>query len=97
MLRIVALALDMSPSCFHMKTRAREVSELRFIAAVLLRSNFPQITLQKIGSLFGGQDHSSVLNGLSRAYDHIYTGDTRFLNKYNKALQSVNIWLNTEE
>jgi len=97
MLRIVALSLDMSPSCFRMKTRAREVSEMRFIAAVLLRSNFPQITLQQIGTLFGGQDHTSVLNGLSRAYDYIYTGDTRFLNKYNKALQSVNIWLRTEE
>jgi chromosomal replication initiation ATPase DnaA len=97
MLRIVAMALDMSPGCYRMKTRVRNIAELRFIAAVLLRSNFPKITLHQIAAFFGGQDHTSVINGLTRAYGLIHTGDPRFLNKYNKALQSVNIWLRTEE
>ena len=97
MLRVVAAALDMAPECYRMRTRIRSISELRFIAAVLIRSNFPKVTLHQIAALFGGQDHTSIINGLTRAYDLIYTGDQRFIGKYNKALQSVNIWLRTEE
>lgn len=97
MLRVIAIALDMSPDCYKMKTRMRNIAELRFIAAMLLRSNFPKITLHQVAALFGGQDHTSVMSGLTRAYDLIYTGDQRFITKYNKALQSVNIWLRTEE
>ena len=97
MLHVIAVALDMSPGCFTLRTRARNIVEMRFIAAVLLRSNFPKITLQQIAAFFGGQDHTSVLSGLARAYNLIHTGDYRFLTKYNKALQSVNIWLRTEE
>jgi chromosomal replication initiation ATPase DnaA len=97
MLRVIAVALDMAPGCFRMKTRIRSIAELRFIAAVLIRTHFPKVTLHQIAAFFGGQDHTSVINGLTRAYDLIYTGDQRFLNKYNKAAQSVNIWLRTEE
>lgn len=97
MLRVVATALNMSPDCYRMKTRIRNIAELRFIAAMLLRSNFPKITLHQVAALFGGQDHTSVMSGLSRAYDLIYTGDQRFIDKYNKALQAVNVWLRTEE
>ena len=97
MLRVVAIALDMSPDFYKMKTRQRDVVELRFIAAMLLRSNFPKITLHQVAALFGGQDHTSVMSGLSRAYDLIYTGDQRFIKKYNTAAQSVNLWLRTEE
>ena len=97
MLRVIAIALDMTPECYRMKTRVRSIAELRFVAAMLLRSNFPKITLHQVAALFGGQDHTSVMSGLTRAYDLIYTGDQRFINKYNSALQAVNIWLRTEE
>ena len=97
MLKVIAIALDMNPVCYRMKTRIRSIVELRFIAAVLLRSNFPKITLHQVAALFGGQDHTSVISGLSRAYDLITTGDPRFLKKYNTALKSVNVWLRTEE
>jgi chromosomal replication initiation ATPase DnaA len=93
MLKIVALALDMSPDCFRMKTRVREITELRFLGALLLRMNFPRMTLNEIAALFGGQDHSSIINGVARANDLIYTGDPRFVKKYNAALKSVNLWL----
>ena len=97
MLRVIAIALDMNPACYKMKTRVRSIAELRFIAAMLLRSNFPKITLHQVAALFGGQDHTSVISGLTRAYDLISTGDQRFIKKYNTALQSVNTWLRTEE
>jgi len=97
MLRVIAIALDMAPECYRMKTRIRSIAELRFIAAMLLRSNFPKITLHQVAALFGGQDHTSVISGLTRAYNLIYTGDQRFINKYNTAAKAVSIWLRTEE
>jgi len=37
MLKVIALALDMNYECFKMKTRVRDVVELRFIGAMFLR------------------------------------------------------------
>jgi chromosomal replication initiation ATPase DnaA len=93
MLEIIAKGLGMSPTCFEMKTRVREIAEMRFIAAALLRQNYPALTLQDIAKLFGGQDHTSIMSGLDRARNLIYSGDTRFIQKYNMALKSVNEWL----
>ena len=81
MLRVIAKALGMSPDSYKLKNRERYIVELRFIAALLLRRNFPKMTLHQIGTLFGGQDHTSII------------GDPRFVTKYNTALQSVNLWL----
>ena len=75
MLRVIAAALNEQPATYQLKTRIRNVVELRFIAALCLRSNFPNITLQQIAAFFGGQDHTSVINGLARAYALIYAGD----------------------
>jgi len=96
MLHVIALALDMSPDCFRWKTRVRHVVELRFIASLFLRQHFPALTLHQIAAYFGGQDHSSVINGLSRAYNLIYIQDAEFLKKYNTALKSVTTWLRKE-
>jgi len=96
MLRIIAIALEMSPECFRIKSRTRDITELRYIGAIFLRRNFPMMTLFQIATLFGGQDHTSVINGITRAYELINTGDTKFMNKYNKALNSVNLWLQKE-
>lgn len=96
MLGVIAKALDMSPACFKMRSRMREITELRFIGAIFLRKYFPQITLNQIAAFYGGQDHTSVLNGLARANDLLYTGDVRFIKKYNRVLNMVNIWLRKE-
>lgn len=97
MLKVIAISLGMSPNCYKMKTRVRNVAELRFIAAMFLRTNFPEITLNQIAALFGGQDHSSVISGLTRGYNLVYTGDLRFMTKYNTAQKAVNIWLRRGE
>ncbi len=96
MLHIIAAALNESPQGYKLRTRVRNIVELRFIGAMFLRSNFPMITLQQIASLFGGQDHTSIINGLARAYDLIYIGDDRFLTKYKAAFAAVNLWLRNE-
>ena len=96
MLHIIAASLGMNPNCFQLKTRTRDIVELRFIAALCLRSNFPTITLHQIAVLFGGQDHSSIISGLARAHNLIYTEDERFLEKDQSALKAVNLWLRNE-
>jgi chromosomal replication initiation ATPase DnaA len=97
MLHVIALALDMSPDCYRLKSRIRNIVEMRFIAALFLRQHYPMLTLEDIARLFGGQDHTSVMSGLARAYDLIHTEDQRFLKKYNTALKSVNLWLKGAE
>ena len=96
MLQIVAGALNMDITSYKKKTRERDYVDLRFIAAFLLRSFFPGVTLQNITVFFGGQDHTSIINGLARAGMLIATGDARFTAKYEAALRSVNKWLRKE-
>lgn len=93
MLHVIAMALDMSPEAYKLKTRVRPVVELRFVASLLLRQHFPALTLQQIAAYFGGQDHSSVINGISRAHNLLYVRDIPFVKKYNTALKSVTSWL----
>lgn len=93
MMTVIARSLDMDPSCYRIRSRARDIAELRFIAALFLRENYPTLTLQRIARLFGGQDHSSVVSGIGRAHDLICTGDPRFISKYNSVLKSVDQWL----
>ncbi len=93
MLYKIAIALDMDPACYKMKTRARDVVELRFIGAHFIRMYFPEVRLQQIAAFFGGQDHSSVISGLMRAYELIHIEDTRFLEKYTTAEKAVDLWL----
>jgi len=96
MLYVVAGALRMDYSCYKKKTRARDIVDLRFIASHLLRTYFPAITLQQISVLFGGQDHSSVINGLSKTNTLLAISDESFTHKYETALKSVTTWLRKE-
>ena len=97
MLEIIAVALDMNPACYKLRTRVRIITELRFIAAMFVRTNFPKITLHQIAGMFGGQDHTSILSGLTRGYNLIHTGDLNFMTKYNVAQKAVSIWLRRGE
>ena len=96
MLDVIAIALGMSPGCYKLRSRLRNIVELRFVGALFLIMHFPNVTLSQIASLFGGQDHSSVISGIARANNLLYTGDERFMTKYNNALNSVNLWLERE-
>jgi chromosomal replication initiation ATPase DnaA len=93
MMEVIAGALNMSASCYSMRSREREIVELRFLASMFMRTHFPYTTLQQIAALFGGLNHSSVINGLARAYDLIYTGDSLFISKYNAARKAVDAWM----
>lgn len=93
MLQVIANALHMSIDNFRVKCRKREVVELRFLSSLLLRKFYPRLTLKQIACLYGGQDHSSIINGVERATDLLETKDIAFTKKYNTALNTVTQWL----
>jgi len=93
MLYIIAATLNMDPESFSIKGRSREVVELRFLGALLLRRYFPDIRLRQIAELFGGQDHTSVINAVTRANELLYTHDLAFTTKYNNTIKIVNQWI----
>jgi chromosomal replication initiation ATPase DnaA len=92
-LNIIAASMGMHPDCFKIKGRSRDVVELRFLAALLLRRYFPDIRLKQIAALFGGQDHTSVMNALTRANDLLYINDLAFTTKYNNTIKTINQWI----
>lgn len=96
LLKVVAAALCMDTACYTTKSREKDFVDLRFIGASLLRCYFPGITLHEITFLFGGQDHTSIMNGLSRAAMLLDSGDERFTGKYDVALKAVNTWIRKE-
>jgi chromosomal replication initiation ATPase DnaA len=96
LIAIVIEALGMTATDLSRKSRKRDVVELRFIVATLLRTYFPSLTLLQISVHFGGQDHTSVLNGLARAQCLLQVKDPSFTTKYQTALQYVNQWLKRE-
>lgn len=96
MLAVIARALGMDATCYKLRSRQRPIVELRFIASHFLRSYFPTITLLHISYYFGGFDHTSIINGLTRANNLIACGDEQFLTKYQTVLNSVNQWLQKE-
>ena len=93
MLQIIAGASQMDLHTFTTKTRKREIVELRFLASLLLRKYYPGITLKQIAVLYGGQDHTSVMNGLARANDLLDINDPVFTYKYLNAVTAINQWI----
>ncbi|MBC7552535.1 MAG: hypothetical protein H7257_01005 [Taibaiella sp.] len=96
LLQVVAAALGMEVKDYATKCRTRPYVDLRFIAANLLCSHFPAITLLQITVFFGRQHHTSILNGLERVRALIAAGDPRFMAKYETAQAAVNRWVRKE-
>jgi chromosomal replication initiation ATPase DnaA len=93
MMRIIADALDTNLYYYQTKGRKREIVELRFVAALLLRNYYPTITLKQIAMLFGGQDHTSVINAIKKGRGLLHVKDELFSYKYDLATQAVDNWL----
>jgi chromosomal replication initiation ATPase DnaA len=96
LLNVVAACLHMDPALYCSTCRERSIVEMRFLGAFMLRTYFPAITLQQISVLFGGRDHTTIINALHRAGALIATGDVRFTSKYQTVLRSMNLWLRKE-
>ena len=96
LLMVIAASLNMDITDYKTKCRLKQFVDLRFIGAHLLCQYFPGITLQQITVFFGGQHHTSILNGLDRVKRLIAAGDPRFMSKYEAVLVAVNRWIRRE-
>lgn len=93
LLRIIAIALNMDPNSYRTRSRRRSFTDLRFIGSMFLRRHFPELTLQQVAQFFGGQDHTSVINGMRRAQNLLQARDPEFLKKYKLVLKAVERWI----
>jgi chromosomal replication initiation ATPase DnaA len=94
MMQKIASVLHMSPECYVVKMRQRDIVDLRFIAAHLLRRYFPGITLNDIALYFGGRDHTTIINALRKTNDLLQTNDLCFTTKYYHVIRALNEWIN---
>lgn len=79
----VSIALEVTIEDIKSDRRFTDLSEARFILFFLIKNN-TELTLREIGNLFGGRDHSTVLNGIGRYEELVYAKDKQFLTKINK-------------
>jgi chromosomal replication initiation ATPase DnaA len=93
MLHIIAKTLGMVDDCYTLRSRRRDIVDARFISTLLLRRFYPKVTLKQIAAFYGGQDHTSIMNAITRGSNLLETHDIVFTKKYNQALNAVLIWL----
>ncbi|TVR53904.1 MAG: chromosomal replication initiator protein DnaA [Gemmatimonadales bacterium] len=66
----VARAWDVPPESLSSKRRTREITEPRQVAMFLIRELLDR-SLQNIGALFGGRDHSTVIYAIKKVQQRI--------------------------
>ena len=71
----VLLAVDRPTS--SSKSRSRPLTQARHIAMYLMRE-CTGLSLVKIGEIFGGRDHTTVLHGIKKVEDEMRARDTTF-------------------
>jgi chromosomal replication initiator protein len=64
------------------KTRKREVVEARQLAMDLIKQEFDHLSLKKIGEMFGGRDHTTVIHARKTVFDLNQTSK-EFSRKYD--------------
>ncbi len=87
-LELVAHILNMPKEAYTEKSRKRNAVHMRFIASILLREYMPKLPYKEIGKLFGGQDHTTVMNSVYRGWRLVST-NADFANKYKKCKQAL--------
>ena len=93
MLAKIAEALGMPIDAYKIASKKAEFVDLRFIAAVMLEDYYPSLTAKAVAEIFGGQDHTTVLNARVSARKYLATQDERFCKKYHIVKQAIEEWL----
>ncbi len=70
---IVADYYNLSPTQLTGKIRTGQVALARHIAMYLIRNILTDVSLKKIGDIFGGKDHTTVINGVQRVEKELKT------------------------
>ena len=74
-INIVAEYYKLSPSELTGKNRTGQIALARHIAMYLIRNNI-DVPLTKIGNMFGGRDHTTVMNGILKVENMLKTDDS---------------------
>ena len=74
-INVVADYYNFTPFILSGKTRTEQITLARHVAMYLIRINV-DIPLTKIGKMFGGRDHTTVMNGISKVETMLKTDDT---------------------
>lgn len=70
------------------KSRKREFVIPRQISMHLIKRIFPEITLEKIGAMFGSRNHATILYSIKTVNDLIDT-DRKFKKQYNNIVKMM--------
>ena len=83
----VADYYKLSPTDLTGKTRTGQIALARHIAMYLIRNNI-DVPLTRIGAVFGGRDHTTVMNGILKVENMLKTDDSlkAAINDLQKAL-----------
>lgn len=73
-INIVCDYFNITSSQIVSKTRTGQISLARQIAMYLIRKNL-DVSLEKIGDMFGGKDHTTVMNGVSKVEKGLKTNE----------------------
>ena len=88
-INVVADYYNLTSSQLTGKTRTGQIALARHIAMYLIRINI-DIPLTKVGSTFGGRDHTTVMNGISKVESMLKTDEQlkAVINTLQKRLKS---------
>ena len=77
------------PSQLIGKTRTGQIALARHIAMYLIRINI-DVSLEKIGAMFGGKDHTTVMNGVLKVENMLKTDESlkEVINELQKRLKA---------
>lgn len=92
MMQVIAASLGLRIEDY-LGGKKTSLVELRFITALFIRQHWPELSLEKIGELFGGQDHTTVRNAIIVSESYLENGDQKFTAKYNTAKSAIDKWL----
>lgn len=79
----VCEALELNRKDVVSSSRKRPFSEARFIAIGIMKEAQSCLSLVKIGKIFGGRNHATIINA-NKTYEDLYGTDRDFTNKVNR-------------
>lgn len=84
----VCILLEIDRTSLMSKSRKKELSEARCIAIGLILQVNANYGLKRLGKLFGGRDHSTILYN-RQTFDNLYKRDKPFTKKVQEVLKYV--------
>ena len=88
-INVVSDYYNLAPGQLVGKTRTGQIALARHVAMYLIRINI-DIPLTKIGNMFGGRDHTTVMNGITKVEEMLKTDESlkAAINDLQKTLKS---------